>query len=175
MAQNSALVTNTGRESAEDNTAAFSAAVQAHVNGDWGGHTQIRVLDELFADSDGDTIPGSKTLRILLTVGNTDIVVAVPVIELVEGAAGDAPSFTLQPTDQEAVIGSTVGFTAASTGAIPLSFQWQKGGVPIQSATSQNIVLTNVQLTSSGSYTVSATNENGLAVSDVAVLTITEN
>ena len=54
------------------------------------------------------------------------------------GAAAVAPSITAQPADQTVVVGQPATFTVTAAGTAPLTFQWQKGGVPISGATASS-------------------------------------
>jgi LmbE family N-acetylglucosaminyl deacetylase len=65
----------------------------------------------------------------------------------------------------------TLSATAATTGS-PLSYQWQLNGVSIEGATATSLVLSNVQPTNAGSYTVVVTNTAGALTSPAAVLTV---
>ena len=90
-----------------------------------------------------------------------------------------APAITMQTTPATAtdVAGSQVTFTAAATGAAPLSYQWQKvvSGVPsnIAGATGPTLTLTNLQTSQSGSYQLRVTNANGTATTSTSTLTVT--
>jgi hypothetical protein len=91
------------------------------------------------------------------------------------------PTFTLQPISQAAVEGSSVAFSAAASGNLPIGFRWRNQGVTLSnltsgyvrsSPTSSVLVLTNVSLTVTGRYTVVASNLAGTFVSSNAVLTV---
>ncbi|RYD67244.1 MAG: DUF642 domain-containing protein, partial [Verrucomicrobiaceae bacterium] len=90
-----------------------------------------------------------------------------------------APAITMQTTPATAadVVGGQVTFTAAATGAAPLSYQWQKvvNGVPnnISGATGPSLTLTNLQTSQSGTYQLRVTNANGTATSMPSTLTVT--
>jgi plastocyanin len=83
-----------------------------------------------------------------------------------------APAFTTQPASQTVTVGANVTFTAAASGSPTPTYQWQKGGANISSATSATLSLTNVQLADAGTYTVVATNSAGSVTSNAAVLTV---
>ncbi len=85
-----------------------------------------------------------------------------------------APTFSSQPASQVVLVGGTATFTAVATGTAPISYQWNKNGVPLSGATSSALTLTNVQVADSGgSYTVAASNGVNSVTSSVAVLTVT--
>ena len=83
-----------------------------------------------------------------------------------------APTITLNPLTQTAIVGSNVTFTAAATGTEPISYQWTKNNVDIPQATSTNLTLTKVAETDSGAYRLRASNQAGSATSDPATLTV---
>jgi len=83
-----------------------------------------------------------------------------------------APTITTQPVSQTVTQGNSVTFTAAATGSAPLTFQWQKGGVPISGATGTSYSMSNVQSASAGTYTVVVSNGAGSVTSGNAVLTV---
>jgi sugar lactone lactonase YvrE len=81
------------------------------------------------------------------------------------------PNFTAQPVSVTSAPGASVTFTAGATAvALPIAYQWQKDGVPIPGATTNVLVLNNVQASDLGSYTLVATNSSGSTTSNPAVL-----
>jgi pectate lyase len=84
-----------------------------------------------------------------------------------------APSFTSQPASQVVLTGGTAIFNAVAAGTATINYQWDKNGAPISGATSSTLTLANVQSTDAGSYTLTATNSVGGAVSSAAILTVT--
>ena len=83
-----------------------------------------------------------------------------------------APTILTQPANQVAFSGSTVTFSVLAQGVPPPSYQWFKDGVPIAGATAATLVLTNIQLSSAGSYAVTLTNPVGSVTSNAAILTV---
>jgi hypothetical protein len=93
------------------------------------------------------------------------------------GAAGKCKGttgiiITLQPQSQAVLPGTTVLFTVSATGTQPLTYQWLFNSAPISGATNTSLLLTNVQLTNSGSYRVVVTNPAGSVPSAVATLAV---
>jgi pectate lyase len=84
-----------------------------------------------------------------------------------------APSFTSQPASQIVLTGGTAIFNAVAAGTATITYQWDKNGAPISGATASTLTLANVQSTDAGSYTLTATNSVGGAVSSAAILTVT--
>ncbi|MGH7952028.1 MAG: immunoglobulin domain-containing protein [Limisphaerales bacterium] len=84
-----------------------------------------------------------------------------------------APSFISQPASQVVLTGDTATFSATIIGTEPISYQWNKNGEPVSDATSSTLTLTNVQSSDAGSYTFTASNSVGGAISSAAILTVT--
>ena len=86
----------------------------------------------------------------------------------------DPPSITTQPQDQINVTpGSTVAFTVSAGGSEPLNYQWYYNTSNLLAgATSPALTITNVQLASAGSYSVTVSNIAGSATSSNAMLTV---
>ncbi len=83
-----------------------------------------------------------------------------------------APQITSQPTPQVAIVGGRAIFTVIADGTVPLTYQWQKNGTNIFSATNDVLILTNVQLTNAGQYSVIVSNAGGITPSTNAVLSV---
>ncbi len=82
------------------------------------------------------------------------------------------PVFTTQPLSLPAFVGATINFTTVATSSTAITYQWQKNGINIPSATSASLSLPNVQLTDAGSYAVVATDAVGSATSRFARLVV---
>ncbi len=78
----------------------------------------------------------------------------------------------IRPADLTAAEGETAKFAAAANGSSPLTLQWQFDGTNILDATNNLLVLTNVQESEAGDYTVEAINLEGTNVSSSASLTV---
>jgi hypothetical protein len=65
-----------------------------------------------------------------------------------------------------------VTFNVTAYGCSPLSYQWRKEGMPIEGATDASLVLTNLQMSAAGNYTVVVTNDYGSISSNPAILTM---
>jgi hypothetical protein len=77
-----------------------------------------------------------------------------------------------QPQSINVGVGSNAVFSVAASGTGQLRHQWRKDGASLAGATSATLVLTNVQLTDSGAYTVTVTDDIGSITSQPAVLTV---
>ncbi len=111
---------------------------------------------------------GLHTLRAVVTdnEGATNTSATV-VIEIVV-----PPDITEQPTNQVVYVGGTASFTVTAVGSNPLGFQWRRNGDPIMGATAAMLVLSNVQFSAAGDYTVRVANSGGFVDSAPAMLTV---
>jgi uncharacterized repeat protein (TIGR01451 family) len=82
------------------------------------------------------------------------------------------PTITTQPTNQTKVLGSAAVFQVGAAGTTPLGYQWWFAGNPLSGATTNALVLNNVQSTQAGGYSVVVTNIAGSVTSLVASLTV---
>lgn len=82
------------------------------------------------------------------------------------------PVMTLDPLNETVNAGGNVTFTAAATGALPLSWQWLFNGAALPSATASSLTLAPVTTNQAGRYAVVVTNSLGSVTSQVAVLTV---
>jgi hypothetical protein len=79
---------------------------------------------------------------------------------------------TSEPQSQVGYWGQSVTLSVNATGAPPVIYQWLQNGTPIQGATGSSLVLTNLQLTNAGNYSVVISNSYGSITSSNAYLTI---
>lgn len=160
-------------------------AVAAHVAGDWGAHNQVLFYPALaYAEPiTNHTIPARDSfgaaylLRLQLSGiaadGTGDGVFTVPAIVTgVSGMVGGLPIFIRQPASIAGFVGQTVSFKVVAASALPMTYQWRKGGIDILGATVSLLVLPNIPATAQASYDVVATNAFGSTTSSAATLTI---
>ncbi len=91
------------------------------------------------------------------------------------GSAGKCrlpPVITTEPEGADSFWGSSFTFTAAAEGSNPMSYQWQKDGVPLPGATNAFLSVTNIQQASAGLYSILVTNSFGAVTSQTARLTV---
>lgn len=87
-----------------------------------------------------------------------------------------APSITTHPASQTAQPGASVTFSVRASGPAPLRYQWQRNGVDISGATSQDYTLASVVQSDSGArFRAVVANDFGNAISNEAVLTVSGN
>ena len=129
--------------------------------------------------ADGATVSGSTTSNLTVAgvtymeAGNYSVVVTN-----VNGAITSAPAaltvlaplaFTSLPQSRVERLGDNVAFVAGLNS--PASYQWQWNGSPLLGATNATLVLTNIQTTNAGTYTLVASNST-MTVSASATLTV---
>ncbi|HKB92194.1 MAG TPA: immunoglobulin domain-containing protein [Opitutaceae bacterium] len=83
---------------------------------------------------------------------------------------GSGPTITTQPVSQTVLPGGSATFTVAATGAT--SYQWRKNGNVVTGATNASLVLSNLNASDSGIYSVIATNGSGSTASYGAALVV---
>jgi alpha-tubulin suppressor-like RCC1 family protein len=82
------------------------------------------------------------------------------------------PFFDEQPISLTVFQNSSPTFEAAVSGYAPMAFQWQFNGTNIPWATNTAIVLTNVQFSNEGPYSLIVSNQYGITTSSNAFLNI---
>ncbi|MCI0745157.1 MAG: immunoglobulin domain-containing protein [Verrucomicrobia subdivision 3 bacterium] len=96
-------------------------------------------------------------------------------------AAGESHSLGLRlepvvisahPQNQAVFPGATVTFTVSLSGSQPITYQWRKNGVPINTATNNSFSLFNVTTNDIGNYSVVASNALGAVTSSNAFLQV---
>jgi hypothetical protein len=83
-----------------------------------------------------------------------------------------APFVIVPPTNQTVIVGSTVTFSVLAAGTQPLSYQWSLAGAELAGATNALLILSNVQPSQAGAYSVTITNVLGSITVSNAVLTV---
>jgi len=83
------------------------------------------------------------------------------------------PSITRQPASQAVLLGHTATFSVAVTGTAPLTYQWQKNGLPIAGATSSSYTTPPTKSSDNAAqFTVVVGNLVGRVTSNPATLTV---
>lgn len=107
-----------------------------------------------------------------VTVSNSAGAVTSTAATLTVKPATTIPSFTVQPISQTVTAGTNVTFSVEATGNPAPTLQWFFGTTAIPGATSATYTITNAQAGSAGTYSVTAVNTAGSAVSSNATLTV---
>ncbi len=82
------------------------------------------------------------------------------------------PSIALTPTNQTVVAGSTFVLNATVSGTEPMIYAWQLNSTNLPGAQDETLILTNLQPSQSGAYSLFATNAAGSATSAVVNLSV---
>ena len=82
------------------------------------------------------------------------------------------PVFVQQPKSEARVVGKSITLSTETDGQIPMTYQWFKDADPIAGATGSSLTLDDLTDADAASYTVVATNSEGEATSDAAVLSV---
>ena len=89
--------------------------------------------------------------------------------------AASGPSITQQPVSRTVAPGASVTFSVRATGTAPLRYQWQRNGVNISGATSQDYVRVAASGDNGARFRAQVSNNSGSVISSEAVLTVTSN
>lgn len=81
-------------------------------------------------------------------------------------------AITTQPQGQIVPAGTNVFFNVATTGEVPLFYQWNKNGAKFIGATNSTLSISNVALADAGNYSVLVSNSVSFAISSNAPLSI---
>jgi hypothetical protein len=82
------------------------------------------------------------------------------------------PYIITQPQSHSASAYGSTSFTVEPGGTSPFQYQWRFNGADISGATNQTLVLTNIQPTQDGNYSVLVMNHAGMVLSSNALLTL---
>src|SRR6185436_17413737 len=83
------------------------------------------------------------------------------------------PTITTQPSNTTVVAGNNASFSVVVSGTAPLSYQWYfNTNVLLNSATNATLLLTNVDISRAGVYSVIVTNSAGSVSSAYALLAV---
>src|SRR5947209_6955984 len=95
-------------------------------------------------------------------------------VTIVSGSLNQAVALTItnQPRSLTILGGSSATFTVGPSGQAPFQFQWRFDGAPIAGATTNPLVLPNIQTNQAGSYSVAVSDAADSTVSSNALLTV---
>jgi hypothetical protein len=89
-------------------------------------------------------------------------------------AGAVAPAITAQPASQSVAVGGTATFTVSASGTAPLSYQWQKNGSPIATATASTYTTPAAAMADNAAvFVVVVSNAAGSTPSSPATLSVT--
>lgn len=84
------------------------------------------------------------------------------------------PTVQSQPGNLNVAVGGTAVFASSVDGSAPLSYQWQRNGVPIAGANGLSLTLTNVSAADAARYELVISNRAGSATTQPATLVVTQ-
>ncbi|HEX5218762.1 MAG TPA: M36 family metallopeptidase [Verrucomicrobiae bacterium] len=87
-------------------------------------------------------------------------------------APTNPPTIITQPFSQTATVGTNVSFTVSAVGGTPMRYQWRKESVPLVGATNATYMISSVQYSNAGNYSVVVSNAYGQVVSSNATLSV---
>lgn len=108
---------------------------------------------------------GAYSVVVTNLVGSVTSVVATLTVNV-------PPNILVHPADLAVKWSSNATFTVTATGTAPLAYQWQFQDTPLPGATDPSYTRAGVQDADAGQYTVIVTNVAGVAISDLATLTV---
>jgi alpha-tubulin suppressor-like RCC1 family protein len=82
------------------------------------------------------------------------------------------PAITSAPTNQSIPAGNNLTLSASVSGMLPIAYQWQFNGTNLDGATNSALLLSDLQYSASGSYTLVVSNGAGTVTSSPAILTV---
>ena len=92
----------------------------------------------------------------------------------ITASAQIAPTIITQPVSQTSAVGGVASFSVSLSGSSPLTFRWNKNGVPISgtAAASAAYTINGVTTNHQANYTVRVSNSYGEVTSEVATLIV---
>jgi hypothetical protein len=81
-------------------------------------------------------------------------------------------NLTLTPLMTTQYAGAAVAFSITASGTAPLTYQWQKNGLPVNGATNSIFALSNLSTNDAAIYACAVANLGGVSLSASAMLTV---
>jgi alpha-tubulin suppressor-like RCC1 family protein len=113
----------------------------------------------------GPAAAGDYRVRVSNAYGAVTSAVATVTVNL-------PPTLLAEPNSQRVLLGSNALFSVTASGTPPLAFHWRFNGEAFEAPNSPNLLLTNVQSISAGSYSVEVSNAFGGVTSAGATLEV---
>ena len=135
-----------------------------------GGQAELISTNAAVALSGLAAVDDGSTIRVVVTnsAGRTE---SSAVVHVVPDAV--APRITADPLSVAVFEGQPASFSVAATGTAPLTYRWARNGVDIPNTNAASYVIPSATLLESGStYSVTASNSAGSAMSKAATLIV---
>ena len=119
--------------------------------------------------------PGDNVLAVEVhqsSAASSDLEFAAELAANIASYSAGPPSITAQPQSQTVNEGQGVTFAVVADGALPLAYQWRKGGMDIAGADGPTYTINQALPGDAGNYTVFVSNSLGSSNSAVAVLNV---
>lgn len=87
--------------------------------------------------------------------------------------SSSAPGIVAQPLGRAVLAGGTLTLEVGAESSSTITYQWRREGQELSGQTGPTLVLSDVQITDSGSYDVVVTDSTGSVASTPAILTVT--
>jgi hypothetical protein len=123
-------------------------------------NTSLTLTNVQFAQAGNYAVQVSNVYGAILSSNAVLTVAAIP------------PAIVSQPASRSVLRGSNVTFAVNASGTPPLSYLWQKNGLPLAGGGNASFSLVNVTRTNSGAYNVVVTNVAGSVTSSNAILLV---
>ena len=113
-------------------------------------------------------LEATETNLVFHFINRRDVVIDTHVL----GEPAWTPFILAPPQDQLATVGKRVQFSVQAAGPNPLRYQWQFNSANVPGATNSTLIVTNVQWSDEGNYTVAVYNAAGAARAATARLIV---
>jgi hypothetical protein len=170
MSRNTSLITDAAQLQAQSDLDTYTAAVTAHIVGDWQSHQQLAVWPQAYTCGAGGVSP--NTLRLLITDVTTSRAVVVPAFPVGTYVTSGLPIIVQQPVSQSVKVGNTYQLIVFASSTSPLAYQWFVNDDPIVGATTNAYSVAGA-VAGKWTYKVTVTNVNGTVTSAPATVTVT--
>lgn len=171
--EDGAVVYINGREAGRYNVAAGALSVTTRAIGTAADPTPISAPITL---STTNLVAGNNVIAVVVIQAggaSTDSVMALELIAIIDEFAAGPPVIETDPQSQTVPEGANVTLSVAAKGALPLTYQWRKGGGNLTGETNAFFSIQGVLPSDQGNYDVVVQNSLNTAFSAVATLTVT--
>ncbi len=108
----------------------------------------------------------THSLRLLI------VTALIALLEATPSVAQLPPAVVQPPQSQFVALGSNATFSVLVEGTPPLAYAWKRYGFDVKDGTNSTLVVSNVQSSTAGDYSLLVTNNFGAVTSSIATLTM---